>query len=173
MAKLEIALLVGDESKKFLQELTNQLDRLEKLSSKKKADEEVEDDLRLDTNASSEPEEADDDEDEDFAPKKKAKAKTKDFDEDEEEDETSGESEESDGDDEDSEEDEEPAPKKKTKEKKLTEDDINDAAKAHAGVKGRKATLALMLKKFKTQSVSDIKPEEYAKFIATLKKDVE
>jgi len=73
------------------------------------------------------------------------------------------------------EEEEKPAPKKaaaKTasngKAKKITLDDVNDACKAHAAAKGRQATLAILQKKFKTQSVTALKPEQYEMAIAAM-----
>jgi hypothetical protein len=64
------------------------------------------------------------------------------------------------GDDED-EEDEAPAPAAK-KAKKITADQVNDACKAHAAENGIKATKALLLKKFKTASITEIDPSKYA-----------
>ena len=171
MAQLNISLLAGDESKKFLAGLTKQIDRLEALTAK------------LPT---AEAEEATEDEDEEElvpkskkAPAKKAAAKFEDDDEDDDaeadaeeetdEDETEEEAETEDEDDGDF---KKPAAKK-TAAKKLTVDDCNDAAKAKAasigGKKGRETVLALMKKHFKTESVSELKPEQYAKFVEVMK----
>lgn len=54
------------------------------------------------------------------------------------------------------------------KAKKVTLDDVNDACKAHAQAKGRPATLAILQKKFKTQSVTALKPEQYEMAIAAM-----
>lgn len=107
-----------------------------------------------------------DDDDEDFAPKaegKKSKAAAS-FDDEAEEAET----------DDDDADFTTPAPKaeKKTKAKKLTIDDVNDACKARAaktgGKAGRQEVLALLKKKFKTESVSDLKVEQYADAITAM-----
>lgn len=74
------------------------------------------------------------------------------------------------------EEAEEEAPKKpaaaakgtKAKSKKITLDDVNDACKAHARAKGRDATLGLLKKKFKTESVTALKPEQYESCISAM-----
>lgn len=54
------------------------------------------------------------------------------------------------------------------KAKKITIDDVNDACKAHAAAKGRPATLDLLKKKFKTQSVTALKPEQFEACIAAM-----
>lgn len=71
--------------------------------------------------------------------------------------------------------DEEPpkkaAPAKGTKaaaKKKITLDDVNDACKAHAQANGRPATLAILKKKFKTESVTALKPEQYEACISAM-----
>lgn len=56
----------------------------------------------------------------------------------------------------------------KTKAKKITLDDVNDACKAHAAAKGRPATLQVLQKKFKTQSVTALKPEQYETCISAM-----
>lgn len=60
------------------------------------------------------------------------------------------------------------AGKTKAKPKKITLDDVNDACKAHAQAKGRPATLAVLEKKFKTQSVTALKPEQYEQCISAM-----
>lgn len=63
------------------------------------------------------------------------------------------------------------APAKGTKaasKKKITLDDVNDACKAHAAAKGRPATLDILKKKFKTQSVTALKPEQYEACISAM-----
>ncbi len=94
-------------------------------------------------------------------------------DEDEDEDDEESDDEDDEDEDEDEEEDEveelEAAPKKKaaakTKSKKLTVDDVNDACKARAAATGGKAgrteVLTILKKKFKTESVSELRPEQY------------
>lgn len=57
---------------------------------------------------------------------------------------------------------------KTAKPKKLTLDDVNDACKAHAAAKGRKETLAVLQKKFKTQSVTALKPEQYEACVSAM-----
>lgn len=59
-------------------------------------------------------------------------------------------------------------PAKKTRPKKTTLDDVNDACKAHAMAKGRDATLGILQKKFKTQSVTALKPEQWETCIAAM-----
>lgn len=101
-------------------------------------------------------------EDEDFAPKKKSSKQkaAASFDEEEETDEAE-ETEEA----EVEEDEEDPAPKKKAKAKKITLDDVNDACKAKAqsigGKEGRTQVLTILKKKFKTETVSALKPEQY------------
>lgn len=56
----------------------------------------------------------------------------------------------------------------KAKAKKITLDDVNDACKAHAQANGRKATLETLQKKFKTQSVTALKPEQYEACISAM-----
>jgi hypothetical protein len=162
--KLELAVLAGSESKAFLVGLTKQIDRLEKISKGLTGSTEIRD-------ASEE-----DDEDEDFS-SKPAKKKSASFEEDEETEETE-ETEESEEDEETDEEEEteetdededEPAPvqtkKGRGRPKKLTVDDVNDACKTKAasigGKEGRTAVLTILKKKFKTQSVSELKPDQY------------
>jgi hypothetical protein len=158
MANLELSLLVGAESKAWLRDVTGLVERLEKvaakLGSKKIADDE-------DTDV------ADEDEDDDFAdapPPRKAKglkAKSDSFD-----DEEAGVEAASDDEDEDF---TEPSPKKA---KKLTSDDVNDACKKRAartgGKEGRAEVLTILKKKFKTQSVTELKPDTYAAVIAAM-----
>ncbi len=168
--KLELAVLAGAESKEFLVKLTKQIDRLEALCGKLG-------NLAMGENDDGDTE-VEADEDEDFG-KKPSKKKAKGFDEDEETEVESEDAEEES--DEESEADEEveedEAPVKKGKGKKLTIDDCNDAAKALAlsvgGKPGRAKVLALMKKHFKTESVSELKPEQYAKFIALMKENTE
>lgn len=188
--KLELAILAGAESKKFLLDFTEQITRLEKLTEKLgnlKADA-----LEAD---------GDDDEDDIAPPKKAPKKKAASLDDDDEEaaedvasdddeadEEGSGsalddddddsddaeedEEDESDGDDDEDEEDE--PPKKKGKPKKLTNDDCNDAAKALAkaigGPAGRKEVYKLMKKHFETDSVAELKPDQYPKFVEVMTK---
>lgn len=148
--KLEMSILAGDESKKFLTSLTTQIDRLEALSK------------GLGKGAPEEAVEVEEDEDEDFAPKKSSKKAAASFDDDDEHDEEGKVDE----------DEEEEVPKKKSKSKKVTSDDCNDAAKAlakHIGGKpGRDAVLKIMKKQFKTESVSELKPEQYSDFVAAM-----
>ncbi len=59
-----------------------------------------------------------------------------------------------------------PAKTVKPKLKKITLDSVNDACKAHAAIHGVPATRALLMKKFKTQSVTALKPEQWETCIA-------
>lgn len=152
MAKLELALLVGEESKTFLANLTEVVERLEAVSSQKLA-------KTVDKEK--------DDEDDDFAPpaKKAAMVKAvKQFD-DEDDDGEAG-----DGDTSDDEDDF--TGKSSKKAKKLTLEDVNDACKKRAaeigGKEGRTQVLTILKKKFKTQSVSELKPDQYAAVIASM-----
>lgn len=64
------------------------------------------------------------------------------------------------------------AAKKSAKAKKITIAQVNDACKARAkagGKEGRAQVLSILKKHFKTQSVSEIKPELYAKVIQAMK----
>lgn len=189
MAKLEISLLAGHESKEFLAKLTAQLDRLEALSDKLPAGDADEDE---------ETEEDEDDEEE--APKLKSKKKAKTFDDDEEAEEEADvddaddeeEDEEVEDADEESEEeddeDEDEKPKKghkakakpvakKGKVKKVTIDDCNDAAKAlclaWGGKAGRPKVLKFMKKNFKVESVQDLDAKQYAKFVEVFNAEAE
>lgn len=68
------------------------------------------------------------------------------------------------------EEDEEPAaaPAKAAKAKKITADQVNDACKAHAAENGIKATKALLLKKFKTASITEIDSAKYGEVLKAM-----
>lgn len=165
MAKLEIAILAGDESKKFLAELTRQLDRLDAVSIR------IEKSL-LEIGAEGTEIEED-------APKKAPKKNTtKVVEEEVEEDKFEEATLEEDDSDfketivEEPEEDEVPVTPPK-KQKKLTVDDCNDAAKALAKVKGRDEVLSLMQKHFKTKSVSELKPEMYGKFCEKMRENMQ
>lgn len=62
------------------------------------------------------------------------------------------------------------APKsKKAAAPKVTDKEVNAAAKAHAGTHGRAATLAILKKQFKVQSILELKPDQYASVIKALK----
>lgn len=64
--------------------------------------------------------------------------------------------------------DDEPAPVKKKKAKTITSAQVNDACKALAKAKGRPYVLKVLKKYFKTESVSELKPEQYAKALEVL-----
>lgn len=163
--KLEVAMLVGAESKQFLMDLTKIVERMEKATGKAAP-------MSTKTKAASAPaiedeeemEAATEEDDEDFKPKKSAgkKAAAAAFEDDDEPVEEP-----------EAEEDEDfttPAPKKAAaKTKKLTIDDANDACKTRAartgGKEGRAEVLAILKKNFKTQSVTDVKPEDYEKLV--------
>lgn len=148
MAKLEVSLLVGEESKRWLSNIEALITKLEKLtgSAVKAAALDTEDDEASDV-----------DDDEDFASKAKTKktatVKAKSFEDDEET------------------EDEEPAPRKRAK--KLTVDDVNDACKEYAremggGKDGKLEVLKILKKKFKTDTVTELEPDQYAAVIAAM-----
>ena len=65
-----------------------------------------------------------------------------------------------------------PAPKAKAKkEPKITIADVNDACKARAksgGKEGRAQVLKILKKQFKTESVSELKPEQYGAVIKAM-----
>lgn len=148
--KLELSMLAGAETKQFLVDLTKQIDRLEALANAALSSERE--------SGSTEPEERDTNED--FEPKK-SKAKP-----------VPAPDLSSDGDDDDGEPDFKAPPAKKEKVKKVTVDDVNDACKARAMVKGgklgRSEVLTILKKKFKTESVSELKPEQYAECIGAM-----
>jgi len=155
MAKLELALLVGEQSKGFLASLTQQIDRLEALAGKI-------------GNGATGVTAGDDSDEEELAPapKKNTKKAAASFDEEDAEVET-----EAAADDED--ESFEAPPKKAAKAKKLTVEDVNAACKARAARTDFKSTKALLKKTFKVDSVQDLKPEQYAKVIAAMQEDEE
>jgi predicted transcriptional regulator len=156
--KLEVAMLVGAESKAFLATLTEQIDRLEKLTAGIAAPTKAT--KKAAAPAPVEDEEAEESEDKEFTAPTKAtkKAAAKSFDEDESENE-------------EAEEETAPAPKSK-KAKKVTLDDVNDACKARAadtgGKEGRTEVLGILKKKFKVASVSELKPEQYQAVIEAM-----
>lgn len=61
-----------------------------------------------------------------------------------------------------------PAPAKK-KAAKITEKEVNAAAMAHAKANGRPETLKILKSKFKVASLTELKADQYAAFIAALK----
>jgi len=146
--KLEVAMLVGPESKAFLATLAELVERMEAATAatttttKKKAAPVATDEDDTDVEA---------DEDEDFAPPKKTAAKkaAASFDEDEDD----------------------APPVKKTKKAKVTVEDVNDAAKARAkagGKNGRAEVLKILKKGWKTESISEIDPEDYEAVLEAL-----
>ena len=118
------------------------------------------------TETADEVEAADDADDEEFAPKKKTAAKKGASFDDEAEAEVEADDE---AEVEDEEVEEAPAPKKSAKAKAPTKEDVNEACKAHAKRHSFATTQALLLKKFKTKSVSTLKPEHYPAVIAAMK----
>ena len=156
MASLELKLLVGSESKQFLASLEGVVSRLEKLSG------------TLDKAGKAASSIDDGEEDDDFAapPTKKGKVTKAAFEEEEEA----------------AEEEEEKAPPAKkappTKKAKLKSDDVNAACKARvkaiieargcSGAEARASVLKLLKKHFKTESVSELEPEQYAEAIKLL-----
>lgn len=187
--KLEMAILAGDESKKFLAGFTEQLDRFEKLlgltnelaESIEGATKKMKAKAKEAIAETAVPE----DDEEEFAAKppkkgKKAAVKTAAFDEDEDEETDESEPAEDDDEDEDGnaadfdedededEDDEETeeaaAPVKKKgpgRPKNPTLDEVNDACKRRAAGGKRAEVLAILKKNFKTQTVSELKPDQY------------
>lgn len=157
--KLELALLAGAETKTFLVDLAKLVERMEKAAGlivvpKTKTAgpvDEDEDTYSADTGT-------DFDADDDFAPAKTATKKkaTAAFDDDET--------------DTESEDDFDAAPPKKApaKTKKFTEKDAHQACKEYAAINGVAETKALLKKKFKTMSVSEIPQEKYGELISLM-----
>ncbi len=187
--KLGIEVIAGAESKQFLASLSKEIDRLDEVlgrlnaieveeveeekapepkrgrgrPKKKAAEVEAleEEDEDEDEEESIDDDESDDEDEEEI------------IEEDEDDDE---EAEESDDEDEDEDEEdvvEEPV-KKSARHKKLTVDDLNDVAKALAssigGKAGRAKVLSLMKKHFDTESINDVKPEDYQVFVNVMRK---
>lgn len=175
--KLELSIMAGAESKAFLADLSKIVQRMEKAAGiKTTASDSIEtmgdedDTEELETASKSKKKTTkkaaasfDDDEDEsapamtdasddeDFTPKSKKTPKkaAASFDDDETEEEA-----------------EEPAPKKIAKTKKpvekLTEDEVNQACKAHATENGVKVTKALLKKKFGSDKIAEIDEDEWS-----------
>lgn len=162
--KLELAILAGAESKAFLANLTQQIDRLEALSKG----------VTITSATTKKTAPADEDlgggpandyqtDDEDFAPKKKTAKKTAPAFEDDEE--TATASAASTDDDEDF-----SAPKKTAapKKKKLTDVDVNNACKAAAQKSSVKEVRALLKKKFKVESIQELSADQYEAVITAV-----
>lgn len=161
MGKLELALLVGAESKEWLSNLSSELDRAEKIlgkGAKAKASRE----------AVEEEENEEEEEQDDFASKsKRGKAKkAASFDDDDSAEEEN--EDESDDASEEESDDIDVGSLKKGKAKKLTGDDVNDACKAKAAESSRSEVLAILKKKFKVKSISDLEPSQYAAVIKAM-----
>lgn len=164
--KLELGIMAGAESKVWLADLTKQIDRLERLTGGKGL-------------KSAETEDAsDEDDDADFGKSVKAAAKktAASFDEDDDGPQGSGNVDAGNEPDNSVDDDADfmaPPAKaaKAAKPKKLTVDDVNDACMARAkkgGKKGREEVLAILKKKFKTHSVSDLSEDQYAACVAAM-----
>lgn len=160
--RLELGIMAGAESKVWLADLTKQIDRLERLTGGKglKAEvtsDEIEEEQDVPVDAETE--------EEDFAPKKAKPSKKAVAAFEEETEEAAEETEEEEAD--------FAAPVKKAKKAaKVTLDDVNDACKARAravgGKKGIEAVKAILLKKFKTDSITKIKEENYPAIVAAM-----
>ena len=152
--KLEVAMLVGAESKAFLASMTNILERMEKLAGQDKTPSVV-------------PAKA----------AKKVKAgeavalvEAEETTEDESIETFGGEDEGEELGFDSAEETEDEAPvAKPAKASKLTDKDVHTAALAHAKKHGRPATLKLLKAKFGVASIAESKAADYAKVIAALK----
>lgn len=184
--KLDLGIMAGAESKAWLAGFTQQNDRLEKLIAKlEKASGKAPLKVKPEEDEEADETETSDDDDEDFAakPVKTAKKKAA-FDDDDDEAEKESEDEDDANADDESEagaddegEEEPPVPPTKTKAKpaktkKLSVDDVNDACKARAragGKNGRLEVLAILKKKFKTESVSELEPEQWQACIDAMK----
>lgn len=165
MAKLEVALLVGNESKQWLAEATRVVEKMEALL--KQANNEGDDEPTPEESFDGTP----------LPTKKKVKVvplKAKDvtFD-DEWKDDDAPEEVQDPSDEPEEDEDFTTPPPKKAKVKALTSEDVNEACKARAartgGKSGREEVLTILKKKFKTQSISDLKEDSYAAVIAAMK----
>lgn len=157
MAKLEISLLVGAESKEFLKKFADLVERMEAAVATKATAPEY---------TTVEVEETEDEDVEVKPSKKKPKAKPAVVEEAEDEEDAVEETEAEEDD--ESEEEEEEAPKAKPKKKKLTIDDVNDACKARAKGGKRKEVLNILKKQFKVESVSELDEDQYADVIAAM-----
>jgi hypothetical protein len=169
MAKLELALLAGDESKRFLADLTDKLETMEDLVSRlEKAVSGASKAQKTEAApAEEEPEEAetaDAEDDEDFSAKPKPKKKAgKTFDDE-------------DGEEAEPEPQPEEKPAKKAKAKKLTPDDVNDACRARAkawGKNGVQKVRDILEKKFSTKSVLELEESQYGEVIEAMKVEEE
>jgi hypothetical protein len=168
MAKLELSILAGEESKKFLMGLEEVVDRLERVARVLRSPEENEE-----AGVTS----SDEDDEEEKPAKKKAATKKKadSFEDGDEEDAQDSEDEEAEKEDDEAEEDEddaeeeEPATKKKKKADKITSDDLNDAAKARAARTSVAETKAFIKKKLGVKSISEIEEEDYEMALKVLK----
>lgn len=174
--KLDLGIMAGADSKAWLQGFTTQNDRLEKLLDRM---EKIGSKTPVKVKAESE-EDADeaeenlDNEEDDFAakPAKNSKKKSADFDDDEDEIEDDDEDAEEKSDDEDESEVEEAPAAKKGRAKKVTVDDVNEACKMRAragGKEGRAQVLGILKKKFKTESVSELEPDQWQACIDAMK----
>ena len=154
MPSLEVQFLVGAESKKWLSDFTELVERLEKAAPKGAKG-------KTDAVAKS----FNDDEDEEQTVTHRRTEESFDSDDEGNKQEASA--------DEDEDTDFTAKPETKKKAKKLTVDDVNDACKARAAVtggkEGRKEVLGILKKKFKVESVSDLKEDAYAACIAAMK----
>jgi len=167
MSKLEIALLVGAESKSWLERLEKALAKLETLNGPVVSDDDDEEDIKP---TKGKKPKAFDDDDEEEAPEETESEN----DEDEEDKPVKGKGKKPKAFDDDDEEEEDIKPAKKGKAKKLTIDDCNDACKERAaagGKKGRKEVLALLKENFGTESVSEIEESDYAELIRVMKEE--
>lgn len=141
--KLEIAILAGQETKQFLANLIEQIDRLEDLVSSIG---------NVDKKST------------------KVKGSTAAFDEDDEDAITDSQAE---AEDDESSFDEKPAKSAAKKAKKLTVEDVTAACKKRAQATDFKSTKALLKKKFKVESVHDLKETQYAAVIEALTADLD
>ncbi len=189
--KLELGIMAGPESKAFLSDLTKQIDRLEKLvcSGLKtiSGNTVIENREMMSEAACNDQMSADKDEDDDFqeaAPAKPKRGRPRKvaaapapaaFDDEDVDNDSSLASEiESEAEDEDSDDDDDfdsvkAAPPAKAK--KITIDDVNDACKKKAaslGAGGVPKVRAILKKNFKTESVRELKPEQYGACIQAM-----
>ena len=178
--KLELAILAGAETKQFLHDLTKIVERLEKAATghsvKTEEDDTTYEETKTTTRKTKAKQETVED-DEEFV------AKHQKYDDDEEAEarkETLTTQEDDDIESFEDEEETEEKPAKKEKAKKLTLNDVNDAAKARvkweiskrgiSSPEARATVLALMKKNFKVSTVTALKPEQYEAFIKIMVK---
>lgn len=170
IVKLELGIMAGAESKAWLADLTKVVERMERaagiIGATKSAATRTAASMEADDTSSDDAPDTESDDD-DFAAKPRTKSKkASSFEDDDDAPATESEDDDADF----------TAPSAKTakppKAKKWTVDDVNDACKKKAssigGKEGRAKVLSILKKNFKTESVSELKPEQYAACIQAM-----